>query len=158
MLLWFDALTPKQVLILNSIAKFFESKGHKTLFTTRSYDYTLSTLDRLNREYVAIGKHGGGDLAQKLIRSTERMSKLTEFILSLPEPPSLLVSLSSPDANRVAFGLAIPSICFNDAPHAVAVGKLCNSLVTKLIVTEAISPEKYLSLGATLDKIVQFRC
>ena len=156
MLLWFDALTPKQALILDSIASFFEKKGHKTLFTTRSYDYTISTLDRLKREYMIIGKHGGGDLGQKLIRSTERMSKLTEYILSLPEQPSLLVSLSSPDANRVAFGLAIPSICLNDAPHAVAVGKLCFSLATKLVITEAISPEKYLKLGATLDKIVPF--
>ncbi|MHA1912586.1 MAG: DUF354 domain-containing protein [Candidatus Kariarchaeaceae archaeon] len=156
MLLWFDALTPKQALILDSIARFFEKKGHKTLFTTRSYDYTISTLDRLKREYIIIGKHGGGDLGQKLIRSTERMSKLTEYILGLPEEPSLLVSLSSPDANRVAFGLAIHSICLNDAPHAVAVGKLCFSLATKLVITEAISPEKYLSLGATQEKIVQF--
>ena len=95
MLLWFDALTPKQVLILDSVAQFFEKRGHKSLFTTRSYDYTISTLDRLGREYTVIGQHGGGNLGEKLKRSTERMSKLTDFLLDLPEKPYPSLNMSA---------------------------------------------------------------
>ncbi len=146
MKIWFEALTGKQALLFHFVAKYFEERGHETIFTTRKYDYVESNLKRLGRtRFYSIGTYGGASLKDKLISGTRRILKLAEIMDQ--EKPDLLISLASPDATRTAFGLAIPTIQVNDTPHAKATARLTLSISNVLVHPEAINSEDFLKLG-----------
>ena len=42
MIFWFDAVTAKEPLLFNAIAKELEQLGHEAIFTCRDYDYVAS--------------------------------------------------------------------------------------------------------------------
>ncbi len=147
MKIWFEALTGKQALFFHYIAKYFEEKGHTTVFTTRNYDYVEGNLRRLNRtNYFSIGKYGGTSLKSKLIAGTKRVLELAEIMDA--ERPDVLITLASPDASRTAFGLGIPIIQINDTPHARAVGRLTLAISEYLIHPAVINSEIFRRLGA----------
>ena len=69
-------------------------------------------LDLYNLEYISVGKYGGASLEGKLKASIERQTKLIEIIKKYNV--QVVVSGSVVDINRVAFGLGIKVINFND--------------------------------------------
>jgi uncharacterized protein len=147
MKIWFEALTGKQALLFHYLSEYFESKNIKTFFTVRDYDYVIGNLQMFNRiNYYAVGKYGGASLYNKLIVGSERIIDLAKIIQN--EKPDILISFSSPDATRVAFGMAIPIIQLNDTPHAKAAAKLTFSLSNVVIHPEAINPLDFRNLGA----------
>jgi len=154
-LVWFDALTPKQALLM-AMCKFkFESLGYDTVLTTRVHDCNTWLLDQLNISYIVVGEYGGASREGKLRASLERSLKLFNVINDLEEKPCLHVSLSSPDATRIAFGLGIPIILFNDTPHSIYVNRLTLPLADKIIVPEAV-PKEAFSYAVSPSKIVHY--
>jgi len=143
--IWFEALTGKQSLLFHYLAKGLESDGHEILFTARENDYTRSNLQRLNREFISIGTHGGANLKQKLIAGSERIIKLAEIVDDFK--PDLLITFGSPDATRTAFGLGIKTIQLNDTPHARAVAKLTISLSNYVIHPKCIPEGEFSKNG-----------
>ncbi len=156
LLAWLDMLTPKQVLLMSAIAEKLSRKGFDIIFTSRKYDYVTTLIEKKGLKVLFFGEHGGASLINKLVASTKRTYLIAEYFKENGIYPDLLVSLSSPEATRVGFGLGIPVLTLNDAPHAVAVGKLTFSMSSKLIVPSCIPREKYFTLGATDEKIVQY--
>ncbi|MEM3615371.1 MAG: DUF354 domain-containing protein [Candidatus Methanomethylicia archaeon] len=153
--LWIDALTPKQALLSIKIMEEAEEIGFKSIITTREYDYTTGIFERKNVEAIIMGRHGGEKLEGKLMASLERSIKLAEFITKLDEKPSYHISLSSPEAVRVAFGLSIPIIITNDTPHSKYVNKLTIPLADKLIIPKAVPIESYKGMIEE-EKIIQY--
>jgi len=145
--IWFEALTGKQALLFHYMAEFYEQQGHQTLFTTRRSGYTDLNLKRLNRDYFSIGYYGGASLKGKLIAGSKRIIELAELIEH--EQPDILVSFSSPDATRTAFGLDIPIILLNDTPHAEAVARLTISLSRALVYPSSINEKEFGQYGVT---------
>lgn len=156
MIVWFDALTPKQALLMAMCKLKFESLGYDTLLTTRQHDCTCWLLDELGIEYAVVGGYGGASRKGKLRASLERSMKLFKLISDLDEKPVLHVSLSSPEATRIAFGLGIPIILFNDTPHSIYVNRLTLPLASKVIVPEAIPSEAF-SYAIDSRRIVHYR-
>lgn len=154
---WFDPLTPKQALLFHRIGQRLEKLGCELLYTSREYDYTVSLFERVSDHKLhVIGEHGGGTLMGKMKASADRMQALTTFIEQQDKLPDLSISFSSPDATRVAFGIGIPRILFNDTPHAVAVGKLTIPLANKVIVPASVPVESLNALGASATDVVQY--
>ena len=145
---WFDALTPKQARLMVSLYRALKQDHPEiqAIFTTRDYEYTISTFNYLQVPHFAIGRHGGKTLKGKLIAFAERVIELADYIDQ--EKPNLLISFCSPSATRVAFGLGIPIISYMDTPHATAVAKLSFSLSNKIIFPSSIDKTLYLNLGA----------
>ncbi len=141
---WLDALTPKQGRLMVALSRYLEAKGWKTIITTRNYEYSVSTIQRLGKQPVVVGKHGGGDLREKLLAYSERIIGLVNVLDDFD--PDLLISFSSPEGTRTAFGLGIPSISFNDTPHAKAVARLAFPLSSAIVLPACIDPTLFPTL------------
>ncbi len=153
MIFWFDAVTAKEPLLFNAIAKELEKLGHEAIFTCRDYDYVASLFLLLDLDVKILGKHGGGTLFGKLMAGNERIALLAQYINQLETKPDYHISFASPESTRVAFGLGIPVITINDSPHAVAVGKLTTPLSKYLVYSSCIDKRKWLKLGAVEDQL-----
>ena len=94
----------------------------------------MSYLNLRGLDLLMVGSHGGSDLYDKLFQSSKRIVELTKIISKYS--PDLVISFSSPEASRVAFGLGIHHIGFNDSPHAEAVARL----TIPLLLTKLFSP------------------
>ncbi len=150
---WIDILTPKQVMMFGRLAKELEGE-YDVLITTREYKETNELLELKGVDALKIGKHGGGTLEGKLSAGIERMDELNKLMQK--KMPDVLVSLASPEAARVAFGLKIPHVCLNDIPEAEAVTKLTAPLSSVIVSPKLIPKSVWLKYGVSADKIIQY--
>jgi predicted glycosyltransferase len=152
---WFDILTPKQVMFFKPAVEMLREKGHELLCTSREYR-EANDLARLRQiDLMVVGKHGGAKKSQKLWQSANRIMKLTEIISAFK--PDVAISFSSPEACRVAFGLGIRSIGFNDSPHADAVAKLSVPLLDLLLCPWIIPYTSWIRYGVPRRSIIRYR-
>ncbi|MFB5630956.1 MAG: DUF354 domain-containing protein [Nitrosopumilaceae archaeon] len=154
MKIWFDILTPKQLLFFEPMIRRFE-KNHRIILTSRNYREVtqLAKLRKLSLKYV--GKHGGGEKYDKLDASTNRISQLSKIIKK--QSPDILISFCSPEASRVAYGLGIKHIAFSDSPHAEAVMRLSVPLVQKLLIPWIIPKTEFVKFGISKENILQYK-
>ena len=151
---WLDALTPKQARLCSSIYNELREEGFNLFVTARDYAETLQILELEGVPYRAVGRYGGASKSEKLIAYASRAQKLVNEVNSIEL--CALISLSSPSAVRVAFGLGIPAITLNDTPHAFHVGRLTLPLSTRVISPLAIPRRELIRLGAEEDSIMQY--
>jgi hypothetical protein len=153
--IWFDILTPKQVMFFEPAIDLLKKHDHEILCTSREYREAneLAKLRRLDLK--VIGKHGGAERSQKLWQSANRILKLTDMVNAYE--PDVAVSFSSPEACRVAFGLGIRNIGFNDSPHAEAVAKLSLPLLNLLFCPWIIPISSWLKYGIQRRNIIKYR-
>jgi uncharacterized protein len=131
------------------------AQGHELLCTSREYR-EANELARLRKiDLKVVGKHGGAERSHKLWQSASRVLKLTEIISAFE--PEAAISFSSPEACRVAFGLGIKNIGFNDSPHAVAVAKLSVPLLDLLFCPWIIPNTPWINYGAQRRNIIKYR-
>ena len=152
MRLWFDILTPKQVNLFKPIID--ELHDHEILCTSRAFRETVELAKIKGLELEVIGNYGS-TLYEKLLISADRVNKLAKLINEYK--PDKLVTFSSPDACRVAFGLKIPILTLNDSPHAEAVCKLTLPLVDKLMHPWIIPKQAFIRYGIEEQKIITYK-
>ncbi|NPA23696.1 MAG: DUF354 domain-containing protein [Crenarchaeota archaeon] len=153
MLIWFDALTPKQARI--GAILFLEGckRGIGVLITGREYSYIEETLRPYSVPFIKVSEYGES-LKEKLLKYAERIRYLTNL---LPEF-DVAVGFPSPDMHRVAFGLGRPIITLTDTVHADKVHRLCLPLSSLIVVPDVIPMEeilKYVVRGEEW-KVVRF--
>jgi uncharacterized protein len=153
--IWFDILTPKQVMFFKPAIDILKEDSHEILSTTREYK-EANELARLRQiELKIVGKHGGADRNQKLLQSANRVLKLTDLVSAFE--PDVAVSFSSPEACRVAFGLGIRNVGFNDSPHACAVAKLSVPLLDLLLCPWIIPYSSWTRHGIHRRRILRYK-
>lgn len=154
MKIWFDILTPKQIMFFNPAIAILQRDGHDILATSRNYREAneLSKLKGLH--LIKVGSHGGSNLYDKLFQSSKRIVELTKIVSNFS--PHLVVSFSSPEASRVAFGLGIRHIGFNDSPHAEAVARLTIPLLSTLFSPAAIPLAAWKKFGISSKNIIRY--
>jgi predicted glycosyltransferase len=152
--IWFDVLTPKQVLFFKHSVDLLKEKDHELLCTGRNYRecVRLSKLKKLDLRIV--GKFGGSSKYDKLRASSSRIFDLSKVIKEFE--PELCVSFSSPEAARVAFGLGIPHVTFSDSPHAHAVQRLTIPFVNYLLCPWIIPYSAWKNLGISRNQIIRY--
>lgn len=149
-----DVLTPKQALLFGKVKEKLEEKGCRVLITSRKY-VELTNIFKLSRiKPVVIGRHGGGDLYGKLASSLDRMIGLFKFVRKTA--PDLVLSFSSPEAARVAFGLGIPHVSVNDSPHSTHVARLTVPLSRRLLTPRVVGKKVWLKYGISVRDIVTY--
>ncbi|MBS7614755.1 DUF354 domain-containing protein [Candidatus Bathyarchaeota archaeon] len=149
-----DILTPKQCMFSLKLSGHLECRGHKVLRTTRKYREVNQLLELKGLKAEVVGEHGGGNLANKLRTSAQRILELSTVIEDFS--PGVTISFSSPEMARVSFGLGIPHVSINDSPHAVAVARLTIPLSRKLMTPKMIPKEAWIKYGIPLSDIVQY--
>ncbi|RDJ32129.1 MAG: DUF354 domain-containing protein [Crenarchaeota archaeon] len=154
MKIWFDILTPKQLLFFEPMIKKLR-KNHDILCTTRNYNEVTSLAQIRHFPLKVVGRHGGGEKSEKLRASIERMAELSKIIEDYS--PNCVVSFCSPEASRISFGLGIYHIVFSDSPHADAVMKLSLPLIQKLLIPWIIPKNEFTKFGIKEKDIIQYR-
>jgi len=152
--IWFDILTPKQYLFFEYFIQKLR-KQHKIFCTSRKYQQVNGIEKFGSINPVIIGKHGGKNNVDKLLASLNRTKLLTKKIEKWS--PNLLISFCSPEASRVAYGMAIPHIAFSDSPHAEAVMKLSLPYTTKLLTPWIIPKQDFEGFGIDYKNIIKYR-
>lgn len=154
MKVWIEILTPKQVMLFGLVAKELERKGHEVFITTRKYRETNSLLKEKGISAKLVGKHGGPTLEGKMLATLERMGFLHKIIIK--EKPDVALSLCSPEAARICFGLGIKHACLDDIPEAEAQAKLTLPLADAVLAPKLIPKEIFLKYGISEEKLIQY--
>jgi len=152
--IWFDILTPKQLLFFEPIIQRLK-KNHTVLCTSRKYNQVTDLAKIRKQKLVIIGKYGGVKKHDKLDASLSRskllVRKISKFL------PDITLSSCSPEAARVSYGLNIDHICFSDSPHANAVMRLVIPLVQKLLIPWIIPKKEFTKFGINSKDIISYR-
>ena len=107
MKIWFDILTPKQLLFFEPMIQRLK-KNHTVLCTSRDYDQVTQLAKIRNLKLIIVGKHGGIKIHDKLNASLHRARSLSSRIKEFS--PDITISFCSPEAARVSYGLGIDHI------------------------------------------------
>jgi len=152
--IWFDILTPKQLLFFEPIIQRLKKK-YTVLCTSRKYNQVTDLAKIRKQKLVIIGKYGGVKKHDKLDASLSRskllVRKISKFL------PDITLSSCSPEAARVSYGLGIPHICFSDSPHATAVMKLSLPYANKLLIPWIIPKSDFENMGIEPKNIIQYK-
>lgn len=155
MKIWFDILTPKQVMFFRRAVTLLRQSGHEVLCTSRQYREAVDLAKIKKLDLAIVGSHGGADRYDKLRQSASRTYEMAGAVERFG--PDVALSFSSPEAARVAFGLGIPHVGFNDSPHAEAVGRLAVPLLSKLLCPWVIPYSAWTGYGIARKDILRYR-
>ncbi len=155
MRIWFDILTPKQVMFFRRAVKLLQDSGHQVLCTSREYREAVELARMKGLELELVGRHGGAERYDKLRASAERTLLLAERVRQFE--PDVAVTFSSPEGSRVAFGLGIRHLGFNDSPHAQAVARLTVPLMDRLLCPWVIPYSAWTRYGISRQRISRYR-
>jgi len=148
MKIWIDISSPPHV---NFFKNFIEKSKDEIIVTARNFGNVKESLKRLGIEHELIGSHGKTK-KERLIKSAERIKKLTGFIKE--ERPDIGLSKHSVECPRVCFGLGIPNISVIDHETATIQNRLIIPL-SDIVVTPSFVSKDYLEkFGAR--EIMQF--
>ena len=131
------------------------NSGHEVLCTSRKYREAVELAKIKKLDLTFVGSHGGADRYDKLREGARRTYELAEVIKQFG--PDVAVSFSSPEGTRVAFGLGIRHIGFNDSPHSESVAKLTVPLTSKLYCPWVIPYSAWSGYGIAKKNIVHYR-
>ncbi|HEV8405198.1 MAG TPA: DUF354 domain-containing protein [Nitrososphaera sp.] len=155
MKIWFDILTPKQVMFFRRAVTLLRNSGHDVLCTSRRYREAVELARIKKLDLTIVGSHGGADKYDKLRESASRTLELTEVVKRFG--PDVAVTFSSPEGARVAFGLGVRHIGFNDSPHAEAVARLTIPLTNKLLCPWIIPYSAWSGYSIAKKNIIRYR-
>lgn len=155
MRIWFDVLTPKQVIFFGRAVSSLRKGGHDVVCTSRDYREPVELARMKGLELKIVGRHGGSERYGKLAASAERVRALADVVNGFS--PDVAVTFSSPEGARVAFGLGIRHVGFNDSPHATAVARLTVPLMSRLLCPWVIPVSAWTGFGISAKSITRYR-
>lgn len=150
---WFDIITPKDVLFFEPMIKRLSEKN-QVMLTTRDYREAVGLAKVRGMRMKMVGMHGGGSLIGKLRASSQRVGRLTDVVNRFE--PDLAISFCSPEASRVAFGLGIRHVAFSNVSHYAAMMRLSVPLLDKLLIPRHIPKSRFARFGISRSDIVQY--
>ena len=105
-------------------------------------------------KHTSVGRHGGGDLAEKLRASVERQ----KLLIPLASKSSFDYSLCflSPEAARVSFGLGIKHYVCSDSPHANAPSRLAIPLSIGVFTPFPIQKDRWTRYGIKPSRVQKY--
>jgi uncharacterized protein len=151
---WIDMTASAHVLVFRPLIALLRSRGDEVEITARDYAQTLQLLELHGLEAEVIGKHGGRSRLAKLrtmrrrLRALRRWAKGREFDVALAH--------GSHELTMTARRLGVPSSTTFDYEFAWLQHQLGCRSATKVVVPEAIPPERLERYGARPPKLVQY--
>jgi hypothetical protein len=97
--IWFDILTPKQVMFFRRAVSLLRNSGHDVLCTSRQYREAIELARIKKLDLSIVGSHGGADRYDKLRQSASRTYELAEAVRRFG--PDVAVNFSSPEGARL---------------------------------------------------------
>ena len=154
MRVWIDMTASAHVLVFRPIAERLRAQGHEVEMTAREYAQTLQLLELHGLEAEVIGRHGGRSRAGKARSMLTRLRALRRW--AKPQAFDAALAHGSHELTMTARRLGIPSATTHDYEWAALQHRLGFRAATRVVVPEAIPPERLRPYGVTRDKLRRY--
>jgi predicted glycosyltransferase len=142
------------VLVFRPLIRLLEARGDEVEVTSRDYAQTLQLLDSHGIEAAVLGRHGGRSRAGKARQLFSRLRALKQWARG--RSFDLALAHGSHELTMTAQGLGIPSATTFDYEFAWLQHQLGCRAATRVVVPEAIPPERLARYGAQPPKLLQY--
>src|SRR5690348_5131235 len=142
------------VLVFRPLIAIMEGRGDEVQITARDYAQTLQLLELHGLQAEVIGRHGGRSRFQKARRMTHRLGALRKWARGRNFDVAL--AHGSHELTISARRLGIPSSTTFDYEFATLQHQLGCRAATKVVVPDAIPPERLARYGARPPKLVRY--
>jgi uncharacterized protein len=154
MRVWVDLTNTAHVVVLRPLVERLEAAGHEVQLTARPLSHTVELLDDWGHPYTVLGRYGGARRADKVRAVASRARRMVAFGRGRRFDAGLAHgSTDLPVAGRV---LRIPNTTMFDYEFALAQHHLNCRLAHRVLVPEAIPPERLARFGARGAKLVRY--
>ena len=140
--------------VLRPLIELLERDGHQVEITARPLSHTLELLDAWGHPYTAIGRYGGASKLGKARAASGRIAGLLRFARG--RGFDYAIGHASADLPPVCRLLRIPNTTMFDYEWATLQHNVICRLATRVLVPEAIPPERLRRYGARPPKLVRF--
>ncbi len=154
MKVWIDMTASAHVLVFRPLIEIMELRGDEVQITAREYAQTLQLLELHGLKAEVIGKHGGRSRMQKARQMTHRLGALRRFAKG--RGFDIALAHGSHELTLTARRLGIPSTTTFDYEFATLQHQLGCRAATKVVVPDAIPPERLEPYGVRPPKLVQY--
>src|SRR4051812_6765346 len=154
MRVWVDLTNTAHVLVLRPLVEALEEDGHDVTLTARPLSHTVELLEDWGHPYTVVGRHGGARRLGKALAAADRVARLLAFARGRAFDWGL--GHASVDLPPVARALRIPNTTMFDYEFAVAQEQVVCRLANRVLVPDAIPPERIARYGARPPKLVQY--
>jgi uncharacterized protein len=151
---WIDVTNSPHVLVLRPIVRLLRSQGHEVEVTARRYAQTLELLELHGIEAEVIGSHGGRSRLGKARSMLSRLPALHRWARG--RSFDLAIAHGSHDLTLTARRLGVPSSTMFDYEYAWLQHQLGCRAATKVVVPDAIPPERLARYGARPPKLLRY--
>jgi hypothetical protein len=151
---WVDMTASAHVLVFRPLIEILRKRGDSVEITARDYAQTLELLELHGLEATVIGRHGGRSRLGKArqmrsrLHSLRRWARGREFDVALAH--------GSHELTMTARRLGIPSSTTFDYEWAWLQHQLGCRAATKVVVPDAIPPDRLARYGARPPKLLQY--
>jgi predicted glycosyltransferase len=154
MRVWVDMTASAHVLVFRPLIRLLRERGDEVEITAREYAQTLQLLDLHGLEADVIGRHGGRSRLGKARSMFSRLGALRRWAKGRAFDVAL--AHGSHELTMTARRLGIPSATTFDYEFAWLQHQLGCRAATKVVVPEAIPPERLARYGAKPPKLLQY--
>src|SRR5689334_22111386 len=142
------------VLVFRPLIEIMRGRGDEVEITARDYAQTLQLLELHGLQAEVIGRHAGRSRLQKARQMTHRLGALRKWARGRDFDVAL--AHGSHELTISARRLGIPSSTTFDYEFATLQHQLGCRAATRVVVPEAIPPERLRRYGARPPKLVQY--
>jgi predicted glycosyltransferase len=142
------------VLVFRPLIQLMRARGDEVEITARDYAQTLQLLELHGLDAEVIGKHGGRSRLAKLRAMERRLRSLRRW--AKPRAFDIALAHGSHELTMTARRLGIPSATTFDYEFAWLQHQLGCRAATKVVVPDAIPPERLERYGARPPKLLQY--
>ena len=142
------------VLVFRPLIKLLRERGADVEITARDYAQTLQLLELHGIDADVIGKHGGRSRLGKLRAMRARLQALRRW--ARERQFDVALAHGSHELTMTARRLDIPSATTFDYEYAWLQHQLGCRAATKVVVPDAIPPERLAKYGARPPKLLQY--
>jgi predicted glycosyltransferase len=154
MRVWADLTNTAHVLVLRPLVERLEADGHDVTLTARPLSHTVELLEDWGHPHTVLGHHGGASRLGKARAAVARAPQLVRFGRGRGFDCALAHgSTDLPPACRL---LRIPNTTMFDYEWAALQHHANCRLATRVLVPEAIPPERLARYGARPPKLVRY--
>jgi uncharacterized protein len=154
MRIWIDMTASAHVLVFRPLVQLMQERGDEVEITARDYAQTLQLLELHGMSAEAIGRHAGRSRLQKARRMAGRLQALHGWAKGRNFDVAL--AHGSHELALTARRLGIPSSTTFDYEFATLQHQLGCRAATKVVVPDAIPPERLRRYGVRPPKLVQY--
>jgi uncharacterized protein len=155
MKVWIDITAPAHVLVFRPLVEIMRARGDEVRITARDYAQTLELLELHGLEAdEVIGRHAGRSRLQKFRQMTHRLGALRRWARGRDFDVAL--AHGSHELTISARRLGIPSSTTFDYEFATLQHQLGCRAATRVVVPDAIPPERLEPYGVRSPKLVQY--